>query len=84
MMGCFVAKESKILQGRMSMIEIEGVFGIVDFAHNPDGLEKALTTIQNLRGDDNVHRIITVFGCEGERDRTKRPKMATIGDSAVP
>lgn len=52
------------------------VTGIVDYAHTPDALEKVLKTLQELRGGSN--RIITVFGCGGDRDRTKRPKMASI------
>jgi UDP-N-acetylmuramyl tripeptide synthase len=47
---------------------------IVDYAHTPDGLEKLLKTTQEIaRG-----KIITVFGCGGDRDRTKRPKMGYI------
>ncbi|MGI5838431.1 MAG: UDP-N-acetylmuramoyl-L-alanyl-D-glutamate--2,6-diaminopimelate ligase [bacterium] len=47
---------------------------IVDYAHKPDGLEKVLRTARGFaRG-----RIITVFGCGGDRDRTKRPLMGEI------
>lgn len=50
--------------------------GIVDYAHTPDALEKVLHTIFELRQNDV--KIITVIGCGGDRDRTKRPKMAKV------
>ncbi|MCU0402912.1 MAG: UDP-N-acetylmuramoyl-L-alanyl-D-glutamate--2,6-diaminopimelate ligase [Chitinophagaceae bacterium] len=52
----------------------EGIIGIVDYAHTPDALLNVLTTIKQLRkGDESV---ITVVGCGGDRDKTKRPLMA--------
>ncbi|CAH0120126.1 UDP-N-acetylmuramoyl-L-alanyl-D-glutamate--2, 6-diaminopimelate ligase [Paenibacillus sp. CECT 9249] len=47
---------------------------IVDYAHNPDGLEKALRTARELTSG----KLICVFGCEGDRDREKRPMMSQI------
>ncbi|HSK14091.1 MAG TPA: UDP-N-acetylmuramoyl-L-alanyl-D-glutamate--2,6-diaminopimelate ligase [Phnomibacter sp.] len=54
----------------------ENVIGIVDYAHTPDALLNVLATIRKLRrGDESV---ITVVGCGGDRDRTKRPLMAEV------
>ncbi len=51
------------------------ITGIVDYAHTPDALENVLTTIADLKGEGKV---ITVVGCGGNRDATKRPIMAEI------
>ena len=44
---------------------------IIDYAHTPDGLEKALNAVKGF----TTGRVITLFGCGGDRDKTKRPKM---------
>lgn len=49
----------------------------VDFAHSPDALENVLKVLHNLRKGSGS-RIITVFGCGGDRDRGKRPRMGEI------
>ena len=52
----------------------DGVTAIVDYAHTPDGLAKVLeTAAEFVKG-----RIITVFGCGGDRDNKKRPIMGEI------
>ncbi len=61
--------------GRMERIGQERNFTIlVDYAHTPDALEKALFSLRELA----PLRIITVFGCGGDRDRNKRPMMGEI------
>ena len=56
------------------MISKNRVMGIVDYAHTPDALENVLATIKKLR--KGHEQIITVVGCGGDRDKTKRPIMA--------
>jgi len=48
---------------------------LVDFAHTEDGLRSALSTANRVKGDG---RLIAVFGCGGDKDRTKRPKMGRV------
>jgi UDP-N-acetylmuramoyl-L-alanyl-D-glutamate--2,6-diaminopimelate ligase len=54
----------------------EKIVGIIDYAHTPDALLNVLATIKNLR--QSQENIITVVGCGGNRDRTKRPEMAEV------
>lgn len=58
------------------MISPSGITAIVDYAHTPDALENVLNTIQNVRTKNE--KVITVIGCGGDRDKTKRPEMASI------
>ncbi|MAR08722.1 MAG: UDP-N-acetylmuramoyl-L-alanyl-D-glutamate--2,6-diaminopimelate ligase, partial [Blastopirellula sp.] len=66
--------------GRMERIRLEGVETdslpavLVDYAHTPDGLENALAASRPF----TTGRLICVFGCGGDRDRGKRPQMASI------
>ena len=53
-----------------------GVIAIVDYAHTPDALKNVLETINDIRTDNE--KLITVVGCGGNRDKTKRPRMAHI------
>lgn len=62
-------------EGRFDyIISANKVIGIVDYAHTPDALENVLSTIKKLR--KGYEQIITVVGCGGDRDKTKRPVMA--------
>ena len=54
----------------------EKILGIVDYAHTPDALINVLSTIKKLR--KGTEQIITVVGCGGDRDRTKRPVMGEV------
>ena len=63
--------------GRFDMVHSEcGIVGIVDYAHTPDALENVLKTINDVRC--HKEKLITVVGCGGNRDATKRPEMAAI------
>lgn len=63
--------------GRLEVIRSAGgITGIVDYAHTPDALVNVINTLNKIRGN-NVS-LITVVGAGGDRDRTKRPKMAAI------
>ncbi len=62
--------------GRMESCGNDALYAIVDYAHKPDALEKVLLTLRELRREGQ--KIITVFGCGGDRDKTKRPIMGEI------
>ena len=53
-----------------------GITAIIDYAHTPDALDNVLKTIDNIRTKNET--VFTVVGCGGDRDKTKRPAMATI------
>lgn len=65
-------------EGRFDTLKgpTSGIIGIVDYAHTPDALEKALSTITQFKNEHT--KILTVVGCGGDRDRTKRPIMAQV------
>lgn len=65
-------------EGRFEKIihPVSRICAIVDYAHTPDALENVLSTIAKTK--DKSQRVITVVGCGGDRDTTKRPKMAAI------
>jgi UDP-N-acetylmuramoyl-L-alanyl-D-glutamate--2,6-diaminopimelate ligase len=51
---------------------------LVDYAHTPDALEQALAAAREILGKKTSRKLISVFGCGGDRDRTKRPLMGRI------
>jgi len=63
------------VDGRFEQVDCDAVFDVyVDYAHTPDSLQKILEEINGL----TKKRVIVVFGCGGDRDRTKRPEMGRI------
>jgi UDP-N-acetylmuramoyl-L-alanyl-D-glutamate--2,6-diaminopimelate ligase len=65
------------VSGRFQYIISNGkITAIVDYAHTPDALENVLKTINDIRTKNE--QLITVVGCGGDRDKTKRPVMAGI------
>jgi UDP-N-acetylmuramoyl-L-alanyl-D-glutamate--2,6-diaminopimelate ligase len=63
------------VSGRMEIIdEGQNFLVLADYAHTPDGLDNALSTLREFA----EKRIITIFGCGGDRDRTKRPIMGKL------
>jgi UDP-N-acetylmuramyl-tripeptide synthetase len=64
-----------VVAGRLERIDSDGGFSVfVDYAHTEDALANVIRTLRQL----SRNRIIVVFGCGGERDRTKRPKMGYV------
>ena len=63
-------------EGRFQYVSGKGVTAIVDYAHTPDALQNVLSSINDIRKPQQ--NLITVVGCGGDRDKTKRPEMAHI------
>ncbi len=86
LLGFEAQKINKILEnikppkGRFEHLKSKnGVTIIIDYAHTPDALEKVLLAVKEIKPEEG--RIISVFGCGGDRDATKRSKMGKIGAS---
>ena len=63
------------VKGRLELLKTKTPYGvIIDYAHSPDGLEKAIKAVRGF----TKGRVITLFGCGGDRDKTKRPKMGRV------
>jgi UDP-N-acetylmuramoyl-L-alanyl-D-glutamate--2,6-diaminopimelate ligase len=69
--------ELESVSGRFQyIVSAENITAIVDYAHTPDALENVLKTINDIRTKNE--QLITVVGCGGNRDKTKRPVMGGI------
>lgn len=76
--ACAMIAQAPQVPGRFELIEAGQSFScVVDYAHTPDGLQNLLAAAQELK----PRRIITVFGCGGNRDSGKRPIMGRIAGS---
>ena len=72
--------ELESVNGRFQYFVTEGnITVIIDYAHTPDALKNVIETINCIR--TNNEKLITVVGCGGDRDKTKRPKMAHIASA---
>ncbi|VAV83327.1 UDP-N-acetylmuramoylalanyl-D-glutamate--2,6-diaminopimelate ligase [hydrothermal vent metagenome] len=72
--------ELESVSGRFQyLISDDNITAIVDYAHTPDALKNVLETINSIRTKNE--ELITVVGCGGDRDKTKRPKMAHIASA---
>jgi len=75
-----IISELENVEGRFQhALSKGGINAIVDYAHTPDALKNVLETINTIR--TNNEQLITVVGCGGDRDRTKRPKMGHIASA---
>ncbi len=64
-------------EGRFDyVISPNRIIGIVDYAHTPDAVQNVLSTIKDIR--KGTEKVITIIGCGGDRDKTKRPVMAKV------
>ncbi len=73
-MACSAIEQLPPVRGRFERVPSDKRTVLVDYAHSPDGLRRALETARNVsRG-----RVTVVFGCGGDRDRTKRPVMGEL------
>lgn len=68
-------KTANQVPGRFEVISKENKKVIVDYSHTPDSLEKTLEAIRSIAKENPIY---TVFGCGGDRDKTKRPQMGKI------
>ncbi len=73
---------AKGAEGRLERVELAGQSPqpvvLVDYAHTPDALENVLSTLSDLKTESQ--KLHVVFGCGGDRDKSKRPKMAQVAE----
>lgn len=71
------------VDGRFNQLKLaNGAAAIIDYSHTPDSLLKAISAIREILNENKSKgRIITVFGCGGNRDKTKRPMMGEIASA---
>ena len=70
-----VLRETPHVKGRVEVVPTDGDYTIlIDYAHTPDALENVLTSVRGF----TKGRVIALFGCGGDRDKTKRPQMGGI------
>ena len=79
----FILKNLSLLsspEGRFELVnDVSDKIGIIDYAHSPDSLKNVITTINEIKKSDK--NLITVVGCGGNRDKSKRPLMGKIASS---
>lgn len=69
-----IAKTLPVIKGRMQKITGNGINVFIDFAHTPEALQSVLSALREGKGN----RLFCVFGCGGDRDKSKRPVMGEI------
>ena len=70
--------EAGCVKGRLEVMRgPRGIAAIIDYAHTPDALENVLKTLRETACDK---QLVCLFGCGGDRDRTKRPEMAAVAE----
>ncbi len=72
--ACSAIQHIRPVRGRFERVPSRAHSVLIDYAHSPDGLRRALETARKLTSA----RVIVVFGCGGDRDRTKRPVMGEL------